>query len=90
MLVQRKKKRNKRRRRLEFRTIDMRPHISSLQASIPQGWEERRGWSGFQASLCRINERGMRPTELLTLLGINAEQSRVIRLKTKFKHLEMV
>ncbi len=42
----------------------------------------------IQASLIRINERGLRPMELMGLFGLLPEQVRIVRLKTHFSHME--
>ena len=40
--------------------------------------------STIYASIVRINERGMRPMELVKLFGLDPEQARVVRVKTHF------
>ena len=71
-----------------MRILNMRPHVENLSIEIPKEYTFLRSEnpleSVFFASLIRINERGLRPSELLSLLETNLESSRVIRVQTHF------
>ena len=71
-----------------MRVLNMRPHVENLSTEIPKEYSflhsENPLESVFFASLIRINERGLRPSELLKLLETNIESSRVIRVQTHF------
>lgn len=100
LLVERKTKKKRRKKRrgardrgagksgTGMRVLNMRPHLENLSIEIPKEYAFLRSEnpleSVFFASLIRINERGLRPSELLSLLETNLESSRVIRVQTHF------
>ena len=90
ILIQRKKKVKKRKGRRRntgeknpMRTINVRPNIKEIGFSVPENLQ-KKGFQALSVALDRVDQRGLRPSEFLTLLGFNIEQSHVLRLRTRF------
>jgi radical SAM-linked protein len=86
--IQRKAKKKKRRGRAmpqAMRTIDVKPNIKSLALR-----EElcKDGLVALDVSLLTVETRGLRPSELLGLLGVDSRKCRVLRTRTRFARVE--
>ncbi|MDG1480461.1 MAG: TIGR03960 family B12-binding radical SAM protein [Myxococcota bacterium] len=86
--VQRKAKKKKRRGRSmpqAMRTIDVKPNIDriALNAELSQ-----EGLAAVDVSLVTVESRGLRPSELLALLGADFRKCRVLRTRTRFMQVE--
>jgi len=86
--VQRKAKKKKKRgrwMRQEMRTIDVKPNIKSLALR-----EElcKDGLVALDVSLVTVESRGLRPSELIGLLGADSRKCRVLRTRTRFARVE--
>ena len=81
-----KKFKKHRRKRSPFRTINAKDHIEDLSLEIPEGYASQDGWNAFHAKLNRVGERGLRTSELLSLLGIKKTDALVLRLRTRFRN----
>jgi hypothetical protein len=85
--VQRKAKKKKRKNRFsrdqgpQMRTIDVRPNIVSMAVRDDLSVE---GLVPIDIELKRVDNRGLRPSELLLLLGHAPLQCRVLRVRTTF------
>ncbi len=92
VIVERKRKERKKRGRGRgkrptgpvMRQIDMRPNIGSLSLSVPDALRKEDGSTAVAVELHRVGDRGMRPSELLKLLGHDIEACHVLRLRTRF------
>ena len=95
ILVERKKKQKKKRGRRggkgaqrptgpTMRQIDMKPNIGSLSLNVPEALQKSDGMTAIAVELNRIDGRGMRPSELLKVLGYEIESCHVLRLRTRF------
>ncbi|MFT5683983.1 MAG: radical SAM family uncharacterized protein/radical SAM-linked protein [Myxococcota bacterium] len=86
--VERKAKKKKKRGRTMpqvMRTIDVKPNIDrlALNAELSQD-----GLTAVDVSLVTVENRGLRPSELLALLGADFRKCRVLRTRTRFEKVE--
>ena len=51
---------------------------------MPDALQKHDGMTAVAVELHRVGDRGMRPSELLTLLGYSIESCHVLRLRTRF------
>ena len=77
----REKMRRKRGPRQFTRTIDVRPNIRRLEVREDLTGD---GLVAVDVSLATVDGRGLRPSELLTLLEVSPEACRVLRTRTRF------
>lgn len=63
--------------------MNVRPNISSLSLVVPEGFS-KPGYTAISAELERIQDVGIRPSELISLLGYDIEKCHVLRLRTRF------
>ena len=82
-----KKKRNRwsRRQPPAMRTIDVKPNISRIAVRHELCAEDL---VAVDVSLVTVDGRGLRPSELLGLLGADAPRCRVLRTRTRFSAVE--
>jgi radical SAM-linked protein len=66
-----------------MRTIDVRPNIKEIKFSVPNDLQ-KEGYQAIAVGLDRVEQRGLRPSEFLTLLGFKHEECHVLRLRTRF------
>ncbi len=86
--VRRKAKKKKRRGRTmpqAMRTIDVKPNIESLALNTELSQD---GLAAVDVCLLTVDGRGLRPSELLELLGSDARKCRVLRTRTRFAPVE--
>jgi hypothetical protein len=90
VMIQRKRKQKKARngRRKSFgpkmRSIDVRPNIGSMSLNVPEQFQKSDGMTAIAVELHRVGDRGLRPSELMTLIGYDIQQCHVLRLRTRF------
>jgi radical SAM family uncharacterized protein/radical SAM-linked protein len=80
-----KKKRRGRTMPQAMRTIDVKPNIESLALNTELSQD---GLAAVDVCLLTVDGRGLRPSELLELLGSDARKCRVLRTRTRFAPVE--
>ena len=92
VIIQRKRKKKKARngRRKSFgpkmRSIDVRPNIGSMSLNVPEHLQKSDGMAAIAVELHRVGDRGLRPSELMTLIGYDIQQCHILRLRTRFSN----
>ena len=101
IMIERKKKQKKTKKRFgkkkpaklesPFKNIDMRPNIGSISAEVPSQFQKMsdpngQPYTALAVELHRVGEMGIRPSELITLLGYDIESCHVLRLRTRFSN----